>query len=128
MTWAGWVVTLIGGLGGLTGAAALLNAWFSRGKNKADAAQVLTGSALTLVHEMEDDARAAREELKQSREELKTFRREASTELQIVREEARALADELHRLRMAIMAPHATVESLRLLVTGPGQSNGHLGP
>jgi hypothetical protein len=128
MTWAAWVVTAIGGLGGLTGAAALLNAWLGRGKNRADAAQVLTGSALSLVHEMEEDARAARVELKQSRAELKTFRREASTELQLVRQEARALADELHRLRMAIMAPNATIDSLRLLVTGPGQSNGHPGP
>lgn len=96
------VVTLIGGLGGLAGVGALFNAFFSRGKSRAEAAQVITGAAVTWMTEFEEEAKAARDEVRK------------------VRTEAHALADELHALRRAIMSPDATVEGLRLLVAGPG--------
>lgn len=100
-------VLIVGVLGGLSGLAALANAIFGRGKTRAEEAQILTGTALTLMKELEKEAKAASDEADQAR-----------TQMQAVRDEARALADELHKLRTAIMRPDATVEGLRLLVTG----------
>lgn len=122
------VVTLIGGLGGLAGVGALVNAIFSRGKTRAEAAQVITGAAVVWMNEFEEEAKAAREEAKVARGESRAARAEARaarTELRTVRDEARALADDLHTLRTAIMSPDATVDSLRLLVAGSGGSGRH---
>lgn len=105
-----WVTLIVGGVGGLAGVAALLNAFFGRGKTKAEAAQIITGSAVQMMGEFEDAARDALAESKATRDEM-----------QEVRREARALAEELHQLRMAIMQPTATIETLRALVSsGPG--------
>jgi hypothetical protein len=108
MTWANWAVALLGALGGFGGAAgvaALLNVFFSKGKLRADAAQVITGTAMTLVKELEDQITRTRDELGK-----------AQTELRKVRLEAEKLARELRLLREAIVAPTATVEGLRSLV------------
>lgn len=107
MTAVNWVTLIIGMIGGLTGCGSLVAAVMGRGKTRAEASQIIAGTAVTMMREMEEDAKAAQLELRQ------------------VRLEARALADELHRLRMAIMAPSATVETLRLLVVGPA-SNGQV--
>lgn len=106
----------VGVLGGLAGLGALLQAFFGRGKSRAEAAQIITGTAVSLMNELEEDARAARAEAAQAREEMRA-----------VRDEARKLADELHALRTAIMRPGATVENLRILVDA-GRTNGTSNP
>ncbi|MEO3929959.1 hypothetical protein ABGB07_39830 [Micromonosporaceae bacterium B7E4] len=112
MTGPMWVTLIVGVVGGLAGVAALLNAFFGRGKTKAEEAQIITGSAVQVMNEFQEDARAARVEAAEVR-----------VEMRAVRDEARALAEELHRLRMAIMQPDATIEGLRALVSsGPGSS------
>lgn len=117
MNWSMWLIGILAGLGGAGGVAGIFTAYTNRNKPKAEAAEILTGSAVSLVKEHEGDA-------KEARDELKAFRREAAAEMASVRNEARALAEELYRLRMAIMAPGATIDSLRLLVAGPQASNG----
>lgn len=113
MTVTQWATTLLGGVGGLAGVGALLNAFFGRGKTRAEATQIITGSAVSMMTEFEADARTARAETAQVRTEMRA-------EMRAVRDEARALAEELHRLRMAIMQPGASVDSLRVLVSGAG--------
>lgn len=117
MTGAEWATIIVGSIGALSGGGALFNAFFGRGRTKAEASQIISTSAVTMMTEFEEDAKAARTEAKQVRAEMAQL---AS--------EARALADELHRLRMAIMRPDATLESLRALVTGGsgGGTNGRL--
>jgi len=103
VTGAEWATLIIGGVGGTAGVAALLNAIFGRGKTRSEAAQIITGSAVSMMNEFEEDAKAAR------------------TEMRAVRTEALALAEELHQLRMAILQPTATIETLRaLVVAGSG--------
>lgn len=103
MTAVQWVTTIAGSLGTIGGIGVLLNAFFGRGKTRSEAAQIITGSAVTMMNEFEEDAKAAR------------------SEMRAVRTEALALAEELHQLRMAIMQPTATIESLRaLVVAGSG--------
>ncbi|MEV0608143.1 hypothetical protein AB0I61_17430 [Polymorphospora rubra] len=102
--WATLIAALVGALGG---GGALTNAIVQRGRNKAEATQILTGSAMAMMGEFEADAKAARDEARQVRREMA----EVATQ-------ARAIAEELHRLRMAIMRPDATLEQLRALVTG----------
>jgi uncharacterized protein (DUF3084 family) len=124
VTGAEWATLIIGGVGGTAGVAALLNAVFGRSKTKAEAAQVVVGSAVTLMNELEEAAREARQESRAAHDEAKASRSEsraAHQEMAEVRKHAHALADELHRLRTAIMHPDATIEALRALVgSGPG--------
>lgn len=123
MTAVQWVVSALGGFGGLAGIAALVNAITGRGKTRAEAAQILTGTAVALVNELEEAARVARAAEATSRAELQTARDEMRGELQAVRDEARLLAGELHHLRTAILQPTATIEGVRAIVLGGG-SNG----
>lgn len=110
---------LFGAVGALGGLGAFLTSIFGRrkqkaeaGRHEAEATQIITGTAMSLVNELEEDAKAARAEAKQAREEMRALAGEA-----------RLLADELHALRTAIMRPDASLEALRLLVSGTG-SNG----
>ena len=88
------------GLLGAGGVGSVLTAAFGRGKAKADAADVLTDSVLQFAEELKKEAGEARAEVRR------------------VRQEAHALADELHHLRLAVMAPTATIDGLRALVRG----------
>jgi phage shock protein A len=54
MTWMAVAAAVIGALGGLGGLAAFAQALFGRPKIKADAANVLTGSALEIVRQIQD--------------------------------------------------------------------------
>lgn len=122
MTWVE-IATAVGGIfGGLTGVGVVVNAFLRRRNNRAEAkkteaeeTQIITGTAMSLVNELEEAVREARTEARQAREEMRA-----------VQAEAHELARELHSLRLAIMHPSATVESLRLLVTGTGSDGrGH---
>lgn len=54
MTWLAVTAAIVGGLGGLGGLAAFAQALFGRQKVKADAADVLTGSALEIVRQIQE--------------------------------------------------------------------------
>lgn len=54
MNWAAVAAAIVGGLGGLGGLAAFAQALTGRSKIKADAADVLTGSALEIVRQIQD--------------------------------------------------------------------------
>lgn len=110
MTGPQWVTTIAGAVGALAGLGALLNAFFGRSKTRAEAAQVITGTAVTWMNEFEEDAKAARRDAKAVREEMRS-----------VRTEARALAEELHQLRTAILQPGITIDALRSLVGAGGR-------
>lgn len=95
MNWAAYAAAIVGGLGGLGGLAAFAQAITGRSKIKADAADVLTGSALEIVRQIQD--REGR---------LQTRVRELEEEI-----------DQLHRrvrdLERAIAERDATISQLR---------------
>jgi hypothetical protein len=103
--WVAWILGGLAGLGGLSGLGALLAAFFGRGKTRAEASAVVTQSAVSIINELQEDAKAARDELRE------------------VRTEAAMLAAELRQLRVAIFSPYATIDGLRLLAGG-GPPNG----
>lgn len=119
MTGAEWGVIAVGIVGGTGGIAALLNAFFGRGKNKADSGKanadanaVITSTALEWIDRFEQRAEAAQEAADRAEKQA----RELQTQMDAVSREARALAAMLTELRTAILRPDATVEGLRLLV------------
>jgi hypothetical protein len=102
-------VGLLGGTGGVTAIAAVL---LQRRKFRADAADVLTDTALTLVAplrarvaELEAETLRARRQAEAARDEL--------SQLRAAVHEVTAM---MHRWRAAILAPDATVEELRRIV------------
>lgn len=126
MTWVEIATIVSGSVGALGGAGAFLSVLFGRRKQRAEAdrteaeaerseaeaTQIITGTAVSMMKKLEENAERARVEAEQAREEMRA-----------VRSEAHQLARELHSLRMAVMRPDATIESLRLLVSG-SWSNG----
>lgn len=119
MTGAEWGIIAVGTLGGLGGLGALLNAFFGRGKNKADvgranaeASTVITNTAMEWIDKFERQAEAAQE----TADRAQVQARELQIQMDAVAREARALAAMLKELRTAIMDPKATVENLRVLV------------
>jgi hypothetical protein len=131
VTGAEWGVIVVGTLGGLGGLGALLNAFFGRGKNKADvgkanaeASTVITNTAIEWIDKFEKQAEAATEAAQVAQERARELQvqmdvqaREMHAQMDAVTREARALAEMLKNLRTAIMHPNASVEGLRLLVT-----------
>lgn len=98
------IVALVGGaLSG--GAVPLVQAFRGRGRARVDAVDVLSDTAREWVTDFKAEATSARAEAAGLRAEMGRVRAEAS-----------ALADELHRLRLAIMAPGMTIDGLRELV------------
>ncbi|WP_157239510.1 hypothetical protein [Catenuloplanes japonicus] len=117
-------VAVVGGLGGL---GALLNAAFGRRKTRADAAQVITGTAMEWIGKFEKAAESAQAQAEAAQVQASKAREQMSAaqeQMERVTAEARALATELHQLRTAILAPDATLEHLRLLVARGQQQNG----
>lgn len=101
------VALITGALGG--GAVPLVQALRGRGKARVDAVDVLSDTAREWVTDFKAEAQSARAETQALR-----------TEVNRVREEATALANELHRIRLAILAPTATLDGLRDLVRRGG--------
>ncbi|MEH0827075.1 MULTISPECIES: hypothetical protein [unclassified Micromonospora] len=110
--WVQVVLSVLGVLGGASGLAAIAAVVAQRGKFKAEAADVLTDAALTLVEpmrvrvsELEAEAQAAREQLRASREQT---------------QRATATLADLHamldRWYVLIFAPDATLRSIRSAV------------
>lgn len=104
--WASILVTVVGVVGGGGGLAALIGLLLQRRKFKADAADVLTDTALTLL------------------EPLKVRVRELEAEVRTTKDNIGELSDTvagltatLRRWRAAILHPNAEVERLRQMVT-----------
>ncbi len=120
------VTAIIGVIGGVGGIGAFLTSIFQRKKIRAEAADVLTDTAITLVEplqrrvkEVTDEAREARAETRQAREET----RQARAETQLAREEMSELRADLgevmtllRRWRAAVLNPHITREQLQEMV------------
>lgn len=127
MTGAEWGVVIVGTLGGLGGLAALLNAFFGRGKARADTGKanadanaVITSTAMEWIAKFEEQAESAKAAAEQAQQQAAEAKRQASevqVQMDTVSREARALASMLTELRAAIMRPDATIEGLRLLVS-----------
>lgn len=113
-------VAVVGVLGTAGGLGALAKVIFDRGKGRAETAQILTGTALTLVNELEEGAREARQEIQAARSEA----RAAQDEARAAWREAHQTAFELHRLRTAIMSPGVTVDELRAMVSADPDRSG----
>lgn len=117
--WLTGLVTIASVLLGGGGLVSIVNAVIGRRGRRAEVADRLSDSTLKWVEQFQEEAAAARHEATEARREVAEIR----TELRAVRSEAEALAYELRRLRLAIMAPDATVERLRAMV-GPNGVNG----
>lgn len=92
----------------------LVLALFGRRRNQVDAVRVLTDTAVALTGPLGH-------ELDRMRVEQHEFRVEQDR----LRDEARRCADQLYRLRTAILDPTATIDGLRELVrrvSDPGQN------
>lgn len=98
-------LSAIGILGGTGGLAALASIVLQRRKLRADAADVLTDTAITLVRELEQEAASARKELASARRECAELR-----------EVVALLNATMTRWRYAIMDPYVSVDQLREMV------------
>lgn len=101
------------------GAAAMVNALARRRVTRVEAAAALNESTLEWATQLKDDSSDARKEAHEARIEA----REARREMAAVRHEAELLAQELRRLRLAILDPFMTIDRLRSLIGDTG-SNG----
>lgn len=121
------VASIIGALGGLGGAAALVTAFAKRPTLRADAEVRLSEQARQWVDEFQQDATNARLEAKEARTEATAARREATEahiQMQAIRREAQWLAARLQDLRRAILDPNATLERLRAMAGPDRPGNG----
>lgn len=106
------IIAVVGALGGLGGAGAFVTVFLQRKKFKAEAADVLTDTALTLVEPLQARVR-----------ELETEARATRTEVRNATTEARTLKNELHdviavlrRWRSAVLTSSITREELERMV------------
>lgn len=114
-----WAILIVGVLGGLSGLGALLNAAFGRRKTRADAAQVITGTAMEWIGKFERAAEAAQVQAEAAQVQAAKARdqmQDAQVQIERVTAEARALATELQALRTAILSPAADLDALRRMV------------
>lgn len=110
--WVQIVLSVLGVLGGAGGLAAIAAVVVQRGKFRAEAADMLTDTALTLVQPM----RARMTELEaeaQSTRELLRASDERARRLQLTVAELRAMLDRWYAL---IFAPDATIRAIRYAV------------
>lgn len=120
MNWPTVIASVIAALLGGGGMAAVISALAGRKVAKVEAADRLNESTLEWASAVKADAADARRETADARREMAEMRLEMAT----VRREAEALAQELRKLRLAILDPFATLEQLRAMVGGSGPGNG----
>jgi hypothetical protein len=119
MNWPTVIASVVAALLGGGGIAAIISAVSRQKVTKVEAADRLNESTLEWAAAVKADAADARRETADARREMAEMRLEMAT----VRREAEALAQELRQLRLAILDPFATLDSLRMLVN-PGPGNG----
>ncbi|MCZ7440803.1 hypothetical protein O7598_31085 [Micromonospora sp. WMMC241] len=107
MSWVETATTVVGALGGAVGAAGGLAVLASRKKIRAEAADVLTDTALTLLEPLKVRVHELEAEVKTTRDNMVELSDSVS-----------GLTATLRRWRAAILHPDAKVEALRKMVTG----------
>ncbi|MFI5839466.1 hypothetical protein ACIA8K_07100 [Catenuloplanes sp. NPDC051500] len=104
----GQILTAIAALGGMLGAAGGFAVLAQRRKLRADAADVITDTALTLVTPLRE--RVA---------ELEDQTRTATANVRELSGAVALMTDELRRWRAAILSPHVSRDELRAMVSHP---------
>ncbi len=123
MDWVAIVTSIIAALGGITGITGVVLVLSQRRKIRADAAEVITDSALGLVGPYREELDRVRAETAEARAEAQEARQEARRAREAMsraRDEAQQLAETIRSWRMMIMRPGVTVEDLRAMVGDPG--------
>lgn len=110
------VVGLLGGTGGITAIAAVA---LQRRKFRADAADVLTDTALTLVDPLKTRVAELEAETQRARRQAAT----ANREIRELRAAVQEMTDLIRRWQRAIFASDATIERLREYILA-GESSG----
>ncbi|MEU8158054.1 hypothetical protein AB0B94_30745 [Micromonospora sp. NPDC048986] len=111
--WVQILLSAVGILGGLGGAAAIATVWLQRKKFRADAADVITDTALTLVEPLKTRVSELQSEVRDARHQAKAANAEVAELRSAVREMTRILA----RWHAAIFAPDATIDRLRVMAS-----------
>lgn len=106
------VTTAIGAIGGLGGIAAGLTVLLQRKKFKAEAADVLTDTALTLVEPLQRRVKEVSEEAVEARAETRLAR----TEVAELRDSLTDIMATLRRWRAAVLSPQISREELQQMV------------
>lgn len=106
------VTAIIGVLGGIGGLGALVGSVFQRRKIRAEAADVLTDTALTLVEPLQARVKEVTAEAKEARTEA----RQAREEMSDLRTSLAEVMGMLRRWRTAVLSPHITREELMEMV------------
>lgn len=115
------IAYIIGGILSGGGLVAIVNAVSRKRLIKVEVADRLNEATLEWAESMKRDNAEVRRENAETRKELGEARREAAEirrDLTMARHEAEALADDLRRLRSAILDPEATLERLRAMLAG----------
>jgi predicted amino acid-binding ACT domain protein len=107
------LVSLSGALVSSGGVGVVVNALAKKRTNKADAAETLTDTALTIVAALKADAASARLDSTAVRKEMSA-----------VRDQVEALGGKLRRLIATIHEPAMTIEQLRIIVPLLPSQNG----
>jgi hypothetical protein len=107
------LLSIIGILGGTGGVGAMATVLLQRRKFNAEAADVLTDTALTLVQPLKLRVAELEAETVVARQQVEKAAREVS-ELRVAVREATAM---IRRWRSAILAPNATIGQIRTLVS-----------
>lgn len=126
MSWL-TAATIAGALLTGGGFVSIVNAISRRRVVRVEVADRLNEATLEWAEAMKRDNAEVRRENSETRQELAEARREAAEvrrEMTVVRHEAEALADDLRRLRLAILDPEATLERLRALLGSGMSANG----
>jgi alkylation response protein AidB-like acyl-CoA dehydrogenase len=111
--WVQILLSAIGIVGGTGGIAAVATVLLQRRKFKADAADVLTDTALTLVQPLKLRVAELEAETVVARQQVEKAAREVSDLRAAVRETTAMI----RRWRAAILAPDATIRQIRTLVS-----------
>lgn len=106
------VTAVIGILGGIGGLGALAASFFQRRKIRAEAADVLTDTALTLVEPLQKRVKEVTAEASEARAEAGRAREEMAE----LRASLADLIAQLRRWRAAVLSPHVTREQLMEMV------------
>lgn len=123
-------IAVVGAVLGGGGTVAIVNAFARKKLTKADVADRLSDSALKWVNEFQAEATEARREAADMRQEAASARREASEaraewhQMRLVMQrEMQQLVEQIHRVRIAVWSPNATIEQVRAVINGVTADN-----
>ena len=126
--WVQILLSVLGVLGGAGGITAIATVVLQRRKFKADAADVITDTALTLVDPLRQRVKELEAEAAGARKETASAHQEAAAARAEIREFRSAITEltgMMRRWRAAILAPDASLDALRVMVTSEPGTNGH---